>query len=70
LTNQGDKKVIRTVFTSLEVKLMTEIEQVRNRMITLADLHGFLHPEVQDCSRQLDQLLFQFYTYAPYGSGR
>lgn len=42
-------------------QLSNEIEQIRDRMVILGTRHGFLHPEVQLCSRQLDELLLEFY---------
>ncbi|WP_350340522.1 aspartyl-phosphate phosphatase Spo0E family protein [Paenibacillus hexagrammi] len=38
-----------------------EIEQLRGQMVSLGSMYGFLHPDVQRCSRQLDQLLLQYY---------
>ncbi|TXK77587.1 aspartyl-phosphate phosphatase Spo0E family protein [Paenibacillus sp. N3.4] len=34
-------------------------------MVTLGTRYGFLHPEVQQCSRELDQLLLQYYAMRP-----
>ncbi|MNI53561.1 Spo0E like sporulation regulatory protein [compost metagenome] len=45
-----------------EMQLCTEIEQIRSEMVVLGTIHGFLHPEVQACSRQLDVLLLQYYS--------
>jgi hypothetical protein len=39
-----------------------EIERVREQMVKLGAIYGFLHPDVQRCSKQLDSLLIQFYT--------
>ncbi|MEW9700694.1 Spo0E family sporulation regulatory protein-aspartic acid phosphatase [Paenibacillus sp. SI8] len=47
--------------TEPQERLNTEIEQLRGQMVTLGNAHGFLHPDVQLCSRQLDQLLLQYY---------
>ncbi|WP_346010369.1 aspartyl-phosphate phosphatase Spo0E family protein [Paenibacillus sp. SYP-B3998] len=47
--------------TEPQEQLNIEIEQLRGKMILLGNVHGFLHPAVQQCSRQLDQLLLQFY---------
>ncbi|MCD1259790.1 aspartyl-phosphate phosphatase Spo0E family protein [Paenibacillus athensensis] len=41
--------------------LNRQIEQLRGQMVLLGISHGFLHPEVQLCSRRLDQLLLQYY---------
>ncbi|MBD0383432.1 aspartyl-phosphate phosphatase Spo0E family protein [Paenibacillus sp. WST5] len=30
-------------------------------MVILSNEYGFLHPEVQQCSQQLDELLLQYY---------
>lgn len=53
--------MISIAFSTAKEKLISEIEQLREQMIILGNRHGFLHPEVQSCSRQLDQLLVQFY---------
>nr|WP_240159873.1 aspartyl-phosphate phosphatase Spo0E family protein [Paenibacillus aceris] len=37
------------------------IEQLRDQMVTLGTEFGFMHPDVQQCSRELDQLLLQYY---------
>ncbi|TDF98969.1 aspartyl-phosphate phosphatase Spo0E family protein [Paenibacillus piri] len=42
-------------------ELSAEIEKVRTHMVHLAGEFGFLHPEVQHCSKQLDSLLIQYY---------
>ncbi|PUA39553.1 hypothetical protein C8Z91_09000 [Paenibacillus elgii] len=38
-----------------------EIEDMREQMVSLGNQLGFMHPEVQHCSRQLDQLLLRYY---------
>jgi hypothetical protein len=38
-----------------------EIETLRSEMVSLGIQHGFLHPDVQRVSKQLDQLLVRFY---------
>lgn len=38
-----------------------EIELVRSHMVQLVVQYGFMHPEVQRCSSQLDILLLQYY---------
>ncbi|NHN30385.1 aspartyl-phosphate phosphatase Spo0E family protein [Paenibacillus agricola] len=43
------------------MKYSREIEIVRSHMVQLVDQYGFMHPEVQQCSSQLDILLLQFY---------
>ncbi|MDU0203080.1 MULTISPECIES: aspartyl-phosphate phosphatase Spo0E family protein [Paenibacillus] len=47
--------------TELQERLDIAIEQLRGQMVALGTEHGFLHPEVQQCSRELDQLLLQYY---------
>jgi hypothetical protein len=42
-------------------ELSEEIEQVRTQMVHLVAMHGFLHPEVQQCSMHLDVLLIRYY---------
>ncbi|MBP1992014.1 aspartyl-phosphate phosphatase Spo0E family protein [Paenibacillus eucommiae] len=42
-------------------RLSTEIEHLRNRMVHLGSHLGFLHPDVQLCSSQLDDLIVQYY---------
>jgi hypothetical protein len=60
--------MIWTPFSNADKELMTEIERIRDQMILLGNRHGFLHAEVQNCSRQLDQLLIQFYEAARYAA--
>ncbi|MFD0696422.1 aspartyl-phosphate phosphatase Spo0E family protein [Paenibacillus sp. GCM10027628] len=51
-----------TIFvTEPQERLNIEIEQLRDRMVILGNAYGFLHPEVQQCSQQLDKLLLQYY---------
>jgi hypothetical protein len=38
-----------------------EIEKVRSRMVELGCKLGLLHPEVQQCSERLDELLLDYY---------
>ncbi|MDD9271310.1 Spo0E family sporulation regulatory protein-aspartic acid phosphatase [Paenibacillus sp. GCM10023248] len=47
--------------TELQERLDIAIETLREQMVTLGTEYGFLHPEVQQCSRELDQLLLQYY---------
>lgn len=47
--------------TELQERLDIAIEQLRGQMVTLGTEYGFLHPEVQQCSRELDKLLLQYY---------
>ena len=41
--------------------LTREIERIRVKMVQLGNHFGFHHPDVQQCSRQLDYLLMQYY---------
>ncbi|TBL71617.1 aspartyl-phosphate phosphatase Spo0E family protein [Paenibacillus thalictri] len=41
--------------------LSIEIEIVRKQMNLLGEQLGFLHPDVQACSKKLDKLLLQYY---------
>lgn len=43
------------------IRICKEIETVRGEMVALGTEFGFLHPDVQLCSRRLDQLLLRFY---------
>ncbi|WP_246302802.1 aspartyl-phosphate phosphatase Spo0E family protein [Paenibacillus plantarum] len=47
--------------TEPQERLHIKIEQLRGKMVSLGTSHGFLHPDVQKCSRDLDQLLLQYY---------
>jgi hypothetical protein len=47
--------------TEMRNQISQEIELVREEMIRLGTHFGFLHPEVQRCSKRLDQLLLLFY---------
>ncbi|BFT69828.1 MULTISPECIES: aspartyl-phosphate phosphatase Spo0E family protein [Paenibacillus] len=47
--------------TELQERLDIAIEQLRDQMVALGTEYGFLHPEVQQCSRELDQLILQYY---------
>ncbi|WP_268796194.1 aspartyl-phosphate phosphatase Spo0E family protein [Paenibacillus sp. Soil750] len=47
--------------TEPQERLHIKIEQLRGQMVSLGTSHGFLHPDVQKCSRDLDQLLLQYY---------
>ncbi|MFC0211324.1 aspartyl-phosphate phosphatase Spo0E family protein [Paenibacillus chartarius] len=42
-------------------RICEEIEELRSEMVTLGIKFGFLHPDVQLCSKRLDQLLLQYY---------
>lgn len=50
-----------SVTDEMHSALSCEIEKVRERMVRLSDQFGFMHPEVQQCSKQLDELLLRFY---------
>ncbi|MGG1517473.1 aspartyl-phosphate phosphatase Spo0E family protein [Paenibacillus oryzisoli] len=41
--------------------LCHRIEQLRHQMVSLGTAHGLLHPDVQQCSRDLDLLLVQYH---------
>lgn len=45
----------------LRGRIAGEIERHREQMIRLGNELGLLHPEVQQCSRQLDELLLRYY---------
>ncbi|MBP1962534.1 aspartyl-phosphate phosphatase Spo0E family protein [Paenibacillus aceris] len=47
--------------TEPQERLDIAIEQLRDQMVTLGTEFGFMHPDVQQCSRELDQLLLQYY---------
>ncbi|UKS30994.1 aspartyl-phosphate phosphatase Spo0E family protein [Paenibacillus sp. HWE-109] len=51
--------------TEPQERLNIEIEQLRSQMVSLGNAHGFLHPDVQQCSRELDLLLLQYYALRP-----
>ncbi|MDQ0901677.1 MULTISPECIES: aspartyl-phosphate phosphatase Spo0E family protein [unclassified Paenibacillus] len=53
--------MIPVFVTEPQERLNIEIEQLRGQMVSLGTAYGFLHPEVQQCSRELDQLLLQYY---------
>jgi hypothetical protein len=53
--------MVSTAFSNADKELITEIERIRDELILLGIRHGFLDAEVQNCSRQLDRLLVQFY---------
>ncbi|MVP01731.1 aspartyl-phosphate phosphatase Spo0E family protein [Paenibacillus lutrae] len=42
-------------------KLIEDIEQLRFQLVEKGMQYGFLHPSVQQDSRDLDKLLLQFY---------
>ncbi|MFN0224977.1 MULTISPECIES: aspartyl-phosphate phosphatase Spo0E family protein [Paenibacillus] len=48
----------------LQASLSREIEKLREQLVTLGIRFGLMHPEVQQCSRQLDELLLQYYDIA------
>jgi hypothetical protein len=52
---------MRTSFPNSLSEISIEIERVRTRMILLGDQYGLMHPEVHECSNELDQLLLRFY---------
>ena len=58
---KGDYIVPTYFVTELQERLDIAIEQLRGQMVALGTEYGFLHPEVQQCSRELDQLLLQYY---------
>nr|WP_245247274.1 MULTISPECIES: aspartyl-phosphate phosphatase Spo0E family protein [unclassified Paenibacillus] len=41
--------------------ISSEIEEVRGHLVSLGIQFGLMHPEVQRCSQQLDELLLRFY---------
>ncbi|WP_426451736.1 aspartyl-phosphate phosphatase Spo0E family protein [Paenibacillus sp. S-38] len=45
----------------LQSSISLEIEKLRERLVTLGIRFGLMHPEVQECSRQLDELLLKYY---------
>ncbi|WNR45640.1 aspartyl-phosphate phosphatase Spo0E family protein [Paenibacillus roseipurpureus] len=47
--------------TEPQERLHMKIEQLRGEMVSLGTSFGFLHPDVQKCSQDLDQLLLQYY---------
>ncbi|WP_189011753.1 aspartyl-phosphate phosphatase Spo0E family protein [Paenibacillus marchantiophytorum] len=51
--------------TEPQERLNIEIEQLRSQMVILGSTHGFLHPDVQQCSQELDLLLLQYYALRP-----
>ncbi|WP_254777039.1 aspartyl-phosphate phosphatase Spo0E family protein [Paenibacillus sp. yr247] len=51
--------------TEPQERLNIAIEQLRGQMVTLGNVYGFLHPDVQQCSRDLDQLILQYYAMQP-----
>ncbi|OCT16773.1 hypothetical protein A8709_07850 [Paenibacillus pectinilyticus] len=53
--------VLPLFVTEPQERLHTKIEQLRGQMVSLGISYGFLHPDVQKCSRDLDQLLLQYY---------
>lgn len=52
-----------SVLSKMENKIVVEIERIREQMVELGIRHGFLHPKVQACSRELDELLLQYYNW-------
>lgn len=52
-----------SVLSKMENKIVVEIERMREQMVELGIHHGFLHPKVQACSRELDKLLLQYYNW-------
>lgn len=62
---KGEYNVMPLFVTEPQERLNIEIEQLRGQMVSLGTTYGFLHPEVQQCSRELDQLLLQYYAMRP-----
>jgi hypothetical protein len=46
--------------------ISVEIEQMRGQMVMLGTRHGFLHPDVQSCSKKLDLLLLEYYAASKF----
>lgn len=46
---------------TLEANMSSQIERLRGQMVSLGTRYGLLHPEVQQCSEQLDELLLEYY---------
>ena len=46
---------------TLDVSMSSQIEYLRGQMVSLGTRYGLLHPEVQQCSEQLDELLLEYY---------
>ncbi len=44
-----------------QASISEEIEDMREQMVSLGKRLGLMHPEVQHCSRQLDQLVLRYY---------
>lgn len=54
-------KLLMSGSTKLKVSISSQIENLRGQMVSLGTRYGFLHPEVQQCSVQLDKLLLEYY---------
>lgn len=50
--------------------ISSEIEEVRGRLVSLGIQFGLMHPEVQQCSQQLDELLLRFYQTKQGGAAK
>lgn len=46
---------------TLDASMSSQIERLRGQMVSLGTRYGLLHPEVQQCSEQLDELLLEYY---------
>ncbi|MDQ1912116.1 aspartyl-phosphate phosphatase Spo0E family protein [Paenibacillus sp. GD4] len=44
-----------------DAELSCEIETLRAHMVELGSVLGLMHPDVQRCSKQLDELLLRYY---------
>jgi hypothetical protein len=53
--------ILISLYPNELMKYSIEIELARSHMVKLVDQYGFMHPEVQRCSSQLDVLLLKFY---------
>jgi hypothetical protein len=62
---KGDYIVLTYFATEPQGQLDIAIEELRGQMVILGTEYGFLHPDVQQCSRELDQLLLQYYALRP-----
>jgi len=46
--------------------ISVKIESMRGQMVMLGTRHGFLHPDVQNCSKKLDLLVLEYYAANKY----
>ena len=60
---KGDNNRATIIRDRTQERFHIKIEQLRGQMVSLGTSYGFLHPEVQKCSRDLDQLLLQYYAH-------